>query len=578
MHGSIIHISKGVRESTAKISSFVASLMLLVFCQPSSSQSAQDLANKMNTEQKVGQVMIWSFLGTEFGPQLDETLSRYQPGALILFRRNIANNRQLAKLNGDLQKAASKRLKAPLLLMIDQEGGVVTRVRVNTPIPSALALGRVADTHLVENFARVKGDMLAALGFNVNLAPVMDISNPDKDSFIGNRTFGDDPATVTELSMAYAKGLTAAGLIPTGKHFPGHGSTLTDSHHSVPKKLATEEELESRDFVPFKKLSTSASPGFIMMAHLSLPNVDPQGLPATYSSLMIRSYLREKLGFKGVIITDDLEMAGAAVSSDIGERAVRAFLAGNDMIMLAGSPRHQRVAFKAMLTAVSDGRISRDRLNESVVRILEAKSQLKPGSQKIDERKALTAARKLEILSKEVMQKNFKIALEQKRDWPEIKPHTRALVFSSTRGFYYRFQKEFKGLARFYHLNPQSIDGVADQLANENVNLAIFYASGTKTARWLSQLTPALRAKVIVVNCNHAGEVEDQETFLSVLNLNSHSPESGLWLAQELNKPPVKPELEEAPEAPEEELSPEANPPDMRTPAGDLESDVQETQ
>ncbi len=571
MHGSIIHNSKRARERCSKISSFVASLVMLVFCQFSFAQSAQDLANKMNTEQKVGQVMIWSFLGTEMTTQLDETISRYQPGALILFRRNIANNQQLARLNGELQKSAAKRLKAPLFLMIDQEGGVVTRVRVNTPIPSALALGRVSDANLIENFARVKGEMLAALGFNVNLAPVMDISNPDKDSFIGNRTFGDDPASVTELSLAYAKGLTAAGIVPTGKHFPGHGGTITDSHHAVPKKLSTEDELEGRDFVPFKSFSSSSYPRFIMMAHLALPNIDSQGLPATYSSVVIQDYLRTKLGFKGVVITDDLEMLGAAVSPSIGERAVRAFLAGNDMLMLAGSPRNQRLAFKSMLDAVNDGRISRDRLNESVVRILEMKNQLKLTSLKIDERKAITAARKLEIMSKEVMQKNFKIALEHRKEWPEVKPETRAVVFSSTRGFFYNFQREFKGKAKLYPLTPQSIDGVADELANEKVHVAVFYASGTRTARWLASLTPALKAKIIVVNCNHAGEVEDQENFLSVLNLNSHSPESGLWLAQELNKPPATPDPE-----PDLQLEPDAipptpdiSPPDIRTPAGD---------
>ncbi len=561
MHGSIIHNSTRPRERRSKISSFVAGLIGLAFCQFSLAQTAQDLANKMNTEQKVGQLMIWSFMGTEYTPQLDEMLRRYQPGALILFRRNISDNSQVAKLNGDLQRESLKKLKAPLFLMVDQEGGVVTRVRVNTPIPSALALGRASDPTLVENFAKTKGEMLTALGFNVNLAPVMDVSNPDNDSFIGNRTFGDDPASVTELSLAYAKGLSAAGIVPTGKHFPGHGGTITDSHQAVPKKMATTDELEGRDLVPFKKFSEATVPRFVMMAHLSLPNVDPSGVPATYSPVIIKEHLRDKLGFTGVVITDDLEMKGAAISPDIGERAVRAFLAGNDMLMLAGSHRHQRVAFKAMLDAVNDGRISRDRLNDSVVRILESKAQLKLSSGKIDERKAIVAARKLEVMSRDVMQKNFKTAMESKKDWPEIKADTPAVVFSSTRGFFYYFQRHFKGKARLYPLTPQTIDSVADHLANDKIPLAIFYASGTKTARWLATLSPALKAKIIVVNCNHSGEVDDQESFMNVLNLSSHSPESGMWLAQELNKPPPPP--------PEPEPAEES--PDLRTPAGDLE-------
>jgi len=364
--------------------------------------------------------------------------------------------------------------------------------------------------------------------------------------------------------------MSAAGIVPTGKHFPGHGGTITDSHQAVPRKESTVDELDGRDFIPFKKFSEPTYPRFVMMAHLALPNVDPQGIPATYSPVIIKEHLRDKLGFKGVIITDDLEMMGAAISPDIGERAVRAFLAGNDMLMLAGSPRNQRLAFKAMIQAVNDGRISRDRLNESVVRILEAKSQLKLSPAKIDERKAMVAARKLEVLARDVMQKNFKTAMEHHKEWPEVKPDTRAVVFSSTRGFYMNFEKFFKGKSKLFPLTPNTIDSVADELASEKVQLAIFYASGNKTARWLSSLTPALKAKVIVVNCNHSGEVDDQESFLSVLNLNSHSPESGMWLAQELNKPPVK--MEEPPVEEPAPSTPEEPAPDLRTPAGDLDN------
>lgn len=566
MHGSSISDSSRSRQRSAKISSFVASLLMLVFCQFAAAESAQDLANKMNTVQKVGQLMIWSFSGTDYSTQLDETLTKYQPGALILFRRNIKTNHQVAQLNGELQKAAAKKIKAPLFLMVDQEGGVVTRVRINTPIPSALALGKVSDLELVENFAHLNGDMLQALGFNVNLAPVMDVSNPAKDSFIGNRTFGDDASLVSNLSMAYAKGMNASGIVPTGKHFPGHGGTTTDSHQAVPKKMSSLEELDERDFVPFKNFASSAFPKLLMMAHLALPTVDASGVPATYSTIIIKDLLREKLGYRGVLITDDLEMMGAAVSGDIGERAVRAFIAGNDMLMLAGSQRNQRLAFKALMKAVNEGRISRDRLNESVVRILEAKQQLALGSSKIDENRALTAARKLEKLAKEVMQKNFKMALEQKKDWPEIKANTRAVVFSSSAGFSANFQKYFKGKTKIYPLTPQTIDSVADELTADQVSLAVFYASGSKTARWLSNLTPALKEKMIVINCNHSGEVEDQDNYLSVLNLNSHSPESGAWLAQELNKPPVvKPPESTNPEPLVEPT------PDVRTPASEEE-------
>ncbi len=568
MHGLSIPESKQPREGREKISSFVAAVLSLVFSLTCMAETPQEVAAKMTVEQKVGQVMIWSFQGTEYGPALEETLTKYQLGALIFFGRNITNTHQVAKLNTDLQKLAAKKLLAPLFLMVDQEGGIVTRVKINTPLPSALALGKTDDAAFVQNFAKTKGDLIQGLGFNMNLAPVMDISDSKKDTFIGNRTFGDEPETVSELAMAYSRGMNLAGIIPTAKHFPGHGGEISDSHQTTPKKMSTPEELETRDLVPFKEFADAKIPRAIMTAHLIMPNIDPSGTATTYSPVMIKDWLRVKLGYNGLVVTDDLEMAGAAVSADIGERAIRAFLAGNDMIMLAGPFINQRRAYKSMVYAVNDGRISEERLTESVIRILETKNLMKAG--RVDEQKAAIAQRKLEGLSREVMQRNFKIAVEEHlKEWPAISKTTSAVVFSSSAGFFYRFQKGFKGRARHYPLTPESLGMVNDELAKEKTTLGIFYASGSKTGHWLSSLTPELKAKLIVVNCNHPGKIENQDAFMAVLNLNSHSPESGDWLAAVLSAPPI-PKVEEP--VPEEiPTEPQTLPPDMRTPAGDLE-------
>jgi beta-N-acetylhexosaminidase len=591
MHGLSIPESTFSRETRAKISSFVAALCLLAFGPFSLAETAQETAAKMSIEQKVGQVMIWSFQGSEFSPALEETLTKYQLGALIFFGRNVVTTHQVAKLNTEIQKVASKKLKAPLFLMVDQEGGVVTRVKISTPLPSALALGKTDDPVFVQNFAKIKGDLINALGFNVNLAPVLDISDPKQDTFIGNRTFGGEPDSVSSLSMAYSRGMSLAGILPTAKHFPGHGGEISDSHKTTPTKMATAEEIEGRDLIPFKEFASASTPGAIMTAHLALPNIDPQGLAATYSSVLVKDWLRTKLGFKGLIVTDDLEMTGAAISADIGERAIRAFLAGHDMVMLAGPFTNQRRAFRSMVYAVKDGRIPEARLTESVARILEAKSQLKLNSAKVDEGKATVAIRKLHGLTKEVMQRNFKVAMEeQPRSWPEVKRGTQAVVFSSTLGFYYRFHQAFAGRARHYKLAHDTLDNVAEELAKDKTAIGVFYASGSKTAVWLNSLTPELKAKLIVVNCNHPGKVENQDAYMAVLNLNSHSPESGEWLAAELSKPRSVPPPTPAPAPPAiEPLVEEFKPPtplsedlppapvappgseEIRTPAGDLE-------
>lgn len=569
------------REAGAKISSFVAALILLAFGPLCKAESAAEIAAKMTIEQKVGQIMIWSFYGTQFTSVTEDTLTKYQLGALIFFGRNVKTTHQVAQLNNDLQRVAAKKLKAPLFLMVDQEGGVVTRVKISTPLPSALALGKTDDPVFVQNFAKIKGDLIQALGFNVNLAPVLDISNPKQDTFIGNRTFGGEPAAVSNLSMAYSRGMFQAGILPTAKHFPGHGGEISDSHKTTPKKMSTPEEIEGHDLIPFKEFAAATTPGAIMTAHLAMPNVDPSGLAATYSPVMIKEWLRGKLGFKGLIITDDLEMAGAAVSADVGERAIRAFLAGHDMIMLAGSFSNQRRAWRSMVYAVKDGRIPEARLTESVVRILEAKAQMKLASAKVDEGKATGAIRKLHGLTKEVMQRNFKFALEEhSKDWPVVERSTQAVVFSSTMGFYLNFQKAFSGRPKHFKLSHDSLGLVPDELAKNKNAFGVFYASGTGTAVWLNSLTPELKAKLIVVNCNHPAKVENQDAYLAVINLNSHSPESGEWLAAELSAPRPVPEAipsmveEFTPPPPvEDPLPPAPVPPpeEERTPAGDLE-------
>lgn len=492
----------------------------------------------MSIEEKVGQTMIWTFAGTSFSPQVRDMVSRYRLGALIVFSRNIKSHAQIAKFNFDAQNFAARKLKAPIFLMIDQEGGMVTRVKIGTPVPSALAVGHLRDAPFTERYAQASAEMLSSLGFNMNLAPVMDMTNPELNSFISNRVFGSGPSEVTELALAYAKGLSLGGMIPTAKHFPGHGGLSTDSHLTTARKSGTLEELEARDLAPFMKFAKETYPRAIMMAHISVPNVDPTGLPATYSPKMIQDLLRGKYGYQGLVITDDLEMGGASISEDVGERAVRAFLAGNDMMMLAGSPRHQRRAFEALVAAVKEGRIPTERLNNSVVRILEAKSSLQREGLKNLSEKSTSLRTKLEALSREIMRKNFKDSLKSKTSkWPIVDPSTRVGVMTSDRRFHAAFARQFHGHADLVALTPETLASADREIARRDRAFSIYYASGGVTAKWLNNLSPDLRAKTIVVNCNDPGKISDGDGFLGVLNINSASPEAGGWLADEIQTP-----------------------------------------
>jgi beta-N-acetylhexosaminidase len=526
-------------ERCFNFSSFVACIFCLAFGLQTNAQTVEQRLEKMSPEEKVGQIMIWTFAGTEFTKANRDILARYKLGAYIAFSRNIKSIKQIAKFNSEAQAFAIKKLKAPLFLMIDQEGGSVTRVKVGTPIPSALALSHVPDAKIVEEFAKTNGDFLSTIGFNVNLAPVMDLSNPTIDTFIANRSFGDDPSEVSETAMAYARGISESGMIPTAKHFPGHGGVVADSHTGVAKKLDTLEELEARDWVPFTHYAAAEFPKAIMMAHMSLPSVDPSGVPATYSSVIIKDHLRGKLGYTGLIITDDLEMGGASISDDMGERAVRAFLAGNDMLMLAGLLKNQKKAYDAVLAAVKSGRISRRRLNESVGRILELKDRPRFAKVLFEEKKSREIKTKIESLSKQIMLKNFKDSLDSKSSqWPQIRADQEVLVMSADKRFYNHFSEYLNGKATFLRLSRSTMDQARSELTKSQYALVVYYASGSITAKWLMSLAPELRAKLIVVNCNHPGKIDAQDTYLSVLNLNSHSPEAGGWLARSLSAPP----------------------------------------
>lgn len=284
--------------------------------------------------------------------QLKDTLETLYPGAIISFKRNIKTPWQTAELNSMAQEISLKNTNLPLLIMVDQEGGVVSRIKTRPYSPSALSIGFTENPSLAKEAGLATGKVLSLVGFNMNLAPVVDISDPFQTNFIGNRSFGKDPHLVKVMGQKFADGLEDSGVLPTLKHFPGHGGSIKDSHYSLPSKLSSEEELLANDLIPFSHFSKGTFPGAVMVAHISFPNIDSSGLPATFSKVLINNVLRERLGFEGLIITDDIEMHGAKIIPSVGERAVRAIEAGNDMVMIAWTKKIKKAAYNALLNAV----------------------------------------------------------------------------------------------------------------------------------------------------------------------------------------------------------------------------------
>jgi beta-N-acetylhexosaminidase len=314
-----------------------------------------------------------------------EMIARYRLGGLILVgwsaddptastnkTSNLDSPAQIRTLTGGLQAAAAKLpAGVPLLLGTDQEYGVVTRIGSGVvQLPSALAAGAAHDPALTEAAWRAAGSDLRALGINVDFAPDADVLGNTGGGVIGSRAFGSDPSANAEQAAAAVRGLQSAGVAATLKHFPGHGHTTVDSHTNLPVLTQDRAALTSGDLPPFVA-GIAAGAGLVMSAHLDVRAVDP-GLPASFSSKVLVDLLRGQLKFPGVVVTDALNMAPAQRWSP-GEAAVRALVAGNDLLLM---PPDLAAAQRGLLDALHAGRLSRARLVEAATRVLTLKLEL----------------------------------------------------------------------------------------------------------------------------------------------------------------------------------------------------------
>jgi beta-N-acetylhexosaminidase len=286
---------------------------------------------------RLGPVMV-DVGGLELTPDDIERLQHPQVGGAILFARNFAAPLQLIQLAHSIRE-----LRSPaLLIAVDHEGGRVQRFRHGfTPIPAMRELGRLWDRDPAQAIAAARGcgfvigSELQAHGVDFSFAPVLDVDYGES-SVIGDRALHADPNVIAVLAEALQAGLNSAGMMSVGKHFPGHGYVRADSHHEVPVDDRTLAEISARDLVPFQRMARSGMGG-MMPAHVIYPKVDSK--PAGFSSVWLQKILREKLGFQGIIFSDDLLMEGASVAGGVVARANAALNAGCDMALLCNDPR-----------------------------------------------------------------------------------------------------------------------------------------------------------------------------------------------------------------------------------------------
>ncbi|MBQ1833824.1 MAG: glycoside hydrolase family 3 protein [Treponema sp.] len=296
---------------------------------------AQALVDRMTDEELLSQILMFGWAGAEPSNLLKAWVSDRGLGSVKVFGWNTANLKQLASSIKEVQtEASSRKYKIPLFVATDQEGGWIRHVKGETSVtPGNMAIGSSGYPYDAYYSSYYINREIKALGINMNFAPTVDLYSNYDSTVIGPRSFGESPSDSGILGEAFSQGSIDAGVIPTAKHFPGHGDTGLDSHGKLPEIQINMNTLENRELVPFKTLIKAGIPS-IMSGHLSFPLIEPDGTPASLSKFMLTDLLRDKLGYKGLVITDDITMNGATeYAGSLSHAVTLAIEAGNDIVL-----------------------------------------------------------------------------------------------------------------------------------------------------------------------------------------------------------------------------------------------------
>ena len=356
--------------------------------------------SNMTLDEKIGQMLMLEFRNwedengelkevTELNDDIKNAISKYKIGGVILFAENVRDTEQTTKLTHNIQKAAIESGLDPLLISIDQEGGIVVRLGTGTSLPGNMALGASRDKKLAYEYGKIIAEEIKALGINVNLAPVMDTNNNPNNPVIGLRSISSDPNLVGELGSEVVKGLQDNGVSAAIKHFPGHGDTATDSHLGLPVVDKSYEEVKNLELIPFDKAAKEGV-DMIMTAHISYPQLEKDtviskkdgsviGIPATLSDDIITGIIRKKMNYDGIVITDAMKMQAIADHFGEEEAVIMAIRAGVDIPLMPALLQKNEDLLKLdsiinrIKSEIELGNISENQLNNSVYRILDLK-------------------------------------------------------------------------------------------------------------------------------------------------------------------------------------------------------------
>lgn len=330
-------------------------------------EKVDKIVASMSKTEKIGQMVMIGIQGTKVDDDSLYMLNQYHMGGVILFDRNMESPEQVKQLTSDLQAQSNE--KVPLFIGIDEEGGDVVRMaeKLTSP-PSQKEIGATGDIEQAKTWAIKTAKSLKDMGINVNFAPVADVGSNDK------RSYSTDANTVIDFVRAATKGYQQENIIYSLKHFPGIGKGKVDSHIDSSSIDVAKEVLMTEDILPFKTIIDESDPNdyFILVSHLKYLALDEE-YPASLSSKIMTDLLRNELGYKGIIITDDMEMGAVANHNDFRSIGVNAVKAGADIVLVCHEYEHQQEVYLGLLDAVNNGEISQERIDESIKRIIKVK-------------------------------------------------------------------------------------------------------------------------------------------------------------------------------------------------------------
>ena len=458
-----------------------------------------DIISAMTLEQKIGQMLMTAVPGKAMTPQLETIIKKYKPGGIIFFGFNLADAASVKKFTDAIQEKSIEQSSLPVFISIDQEGGRVKRLTEGaTQFPGNMAAGTAGDKELAYMWGRVLGLELRGLGINMNLTPALDVNDNPANPVINTRSFGADVKTVSDIGLSYIKGQQESSCISVGKHFPGLGNSSIDTHLKLTVIDFDMKRLEEVELVPFQN-AIDKGLECIMTTHSAFPKILNNRDSATISPFFLTEVLRNRMGFEGLIITDDMEMGAITTELDIGSASVKTVLAGTDIVLFSTFGPSIEKIYTSLINAVNNGDISMERIDRSVRRIIATK--FKYGiAQYNPDKKIISPVFELNEQEKEILAKaetvNRDISMKSicyRGDGDLLAPSadTVCIFVSNTLGFtkYLKIDSNDKVVA--------NLSDAATVIKNSKGNIILYVHSYNPTASHVAEVKSITAAKKV---------------------------------------------------------------------------------